>query len=413
MKILPNGRRGFFPISVWLLALSLAICAEQKSSPLPPNYLAVKEISAEIESLTVLSSQLKSEMRARFDQFESEFNQRWSELEDIHRKGKQTLEQLAREREQWNRDNARHEAEPHLFKLPDQQAQADSYNREKTELEERDAALISKKENDIRKIREEYLAKANALNNWLANSKSNFIQTARSKLSSEIQTKLSMIDQRIPNTRSQIEKYAERLKDFQESLDEWSALPSEARKKALEAAKETLATALLEGLTSRKEKAIELNEDALHNIKNLLRKRVQIDDLYAQVLTDREIDMLKTDRDILGLLNVVKDGLGATGKMPIKDREAAATVLLKTIGIVNTATHGQPEIGLLIADGELAIADVYAWKAGVEARARIEQLLQLSDQRLVALKSLTNLYKVDIDNRNALRDLAGRIDLKD
>jgi hypothetical protein len=213
-----------------------------------------------------------------------------------------------------------------------------------------------------------------------------------------IDAELQAITSRVPKTRNELERLTAQLQGFQASVDEWTNLADDARKKARQTAMENVAAVLLEMLASRNEAETNLDEESLQRINAILRKRVFMDDLYAQVLTAERLDSLKSDADVLDLLKRVQATLVLDSAIESNDREEVLKSVLKGIEIVSK----NPGITLLIADGEIAIDAACGWLAHKEALDRVNQLLSLGDQRFNAVKGLTALYKKDIDNRKKL-----------
>ncbi len=234
------------------------------------------------------------------------------------------------------------------------------------------------------------------------------LKTYKEHRAAAIDAELSELDRRISATKRAIQKFASGLKGYQDSLDEWTRLPLEARTNAHRAALDTCATVFLEKLAVKKEKAIELKQDELKNIERLLRERVRIDDLYNKAVIHDELQSLKTDASVLQLLSRIKDGVGAIPSGDAEKREAELSAVLKVIAIVNR----DPKIRLLTSDGELVIADVYAYWSAAVARERIDQLLSLGDQQLSGLSALITAYKSDINNRKILLAARAKPDAK-
>jgi hypothetical protein len=161
---------------------------------------------------------------------------------------------------------------------------------------------------------------------------------------------------------------------------------------------ENTATVLLDMLAYRNEAQTKLDEESLKRINAILRKRVFMDDLYAQVLTTERLDSLETDADVLNLVKRVKAALVLGSAIESKDREEALKSVLKGIEIAGK----NPAITLLIADGEITIDAACGWLADNEAIDRVNQLLSLGEAQFDAVKVLTALYKKDIDNRKTL-----------
>jgi molecular chaperone GrpE (heat shock protein) len=213
-----------------------------------------------------------------------------------------------------------------------------------------------------------------------------------------IDIELQAISNRIPKTRSELEKLTLQLQGFQASVDEWTNLAADARDKARQTAMENTATVLLDMLAYRNEAQTKLDEESLKRINAILRKRVFMDDLYAQVLTTERLDSLETDADVLNLVKRVKAALVLGSAIESKDREEALKSVLKGIEIAGK----NPAITLLIADGEITIDAACGWLADNEAIDRVNQLLSLGEAQFDAVKVLTALYKKDIDNRKTL-----------
>lgn len=213
-----------------------------------------------------------------------------------------------------------------------------------------------------------------------------------------IDTALAAIQQRLPQTRKELEQLTPQLLGFQASVDEWLGLADDAKEKARHSAREQVATLLLEMIGMKKESEIKLDEKALKKIDGLLRKRVFMDDRFAQVVTTERLLSLRTDLDVINLLKHVQSTLVISSAMKSRDREEVAKAVLKGIEIVGR----DPRITLLIADGEITIDAAYGWLAHRVAGERVNQLLSLGERRFQAAKGLTALYKKDIETRKAL-----------
>src|SRR6266404_2561510 len=234
------------------------------------------------------------------------------------------------------------------------------------------------------------------LNTDIANYKQGAKQY-EADLAAAVKTQLEALDKQIPKTKEQLAKATQQLQGFKESADEWITLAEEARKTARESAKNTLATVLLEKLAVNNESERALDEDSLKRINALLRDRVFMDDLYAQVLTARKLDALKTEGTFINILKDVKGTLDVSN-VNVRDREGILTAVLKGIELVNK----DPKVALLIADGEIAIDSAYGWLAAKEARERVNQLLNLSGDALKGVTAISKLYETEVKNRRSL-----------
>jgi len=249
------------------------------------------------------------------------------------------------------------------------------------------AAACARDQADIRSQKDAYLAQARAYDK---------------DLTVAIDDELQVINNRIPKTRKELENLSSQLLGFQDSVDEWFKLSDDARERARHTVKEAVVTLLLEKLSVAKEEEIKLDEGALSKINVLLRKRVFMDDLYAQVLTVNNLRSLRTDLSVIKLLQRVQAAMVMHTAWESGDREETLRALLKGIEIVCQ----DPKVTLLIVDGELAIDAASGWLAHKYAKERVDQLLGLGEARFKSVQTLTNLYKTDIDNRKTL--IAGR-----
>jgi hypothetical protein len=213
-----------------------------------------------------------------------------------------------------------------------------------------------------------------------------------------IDTALVDIQQRLPKTRKELEQLTPQLLGFQAAVDEWLGLADDARNMARHSAKEQVTTLLLEMVGVKKESEIQLDEKALKKIDTLLRKRVFLDDHFAQVITTERLVSLRTDRDVINILKAVQAALVLHSAWDTRDREEVEKAVLKGIEVVSR----DPRITLLIADGEITIDAAYGWLAHKVAEDRVNQLLNLGDTRFEAVRVLTALYNKDIDTRKAL-----------
>lgn len=213
-----------------------------------------------------------------------------------------------------------------------------------------------------------------------------------------IAAKLEKLDKRIEATKKRIAMHGGQLEDYGAALEEWAQLAVEARTKARHAAAEALAAVLLDGLAHRTDRKIEITEDALAGLKKWRPENVQIAELHRNLV--KKLQSATDVSALLAALSTMKDSFLAVTEL--KTREEALNLVLRLISVVNSAVVVNPGISLLAADGELAVATIYGWKAGSIARERIEQLVAISEQELLALQRLTSLYKADVDERNRL-----------
>jgi len=216
-------------------------------------------------------------------------------------------------------------------------------------------------------------------------------------LAAAVKQTLEALNGQIATTRIQLSRATQQLQGFQSSADEWINLGEDARQKARISARDTVASVLLAKLSASNESQTELDETSLKKIGQLLRNRVFMDDLYAQVLTAQHLDALKTDADVIKTLENVRGVVDLSGSN-LNDREEVLKAVLKGIELVDR----DPRVALLIADGDITIDSAYGWLAAQEARNRVNQLLDLSGDQLKAVTVLSNLYEKEIKNRNSL-----------
>jgi hypothetical protein len=227
------------------------------------------------------------------------------------------------------------------------------------------------------------------------------------ELTQALQAELDATTKRLEATKALILKSNARLQGYPEAIEEWSKMSDKAVEEAHHAAVEAAATLALEKLSVDNEKLIEADVDVLTRVATFYRSIPDMRNI-APIVWDN-LSRLERNKDILELAKATKDALFA-GKAIHEglDYEKTCSVLLKTLGMLNSATVRDPRIGLLIADGELVIADVYLGAVKVVAHQRVNQILEVETGELKGLTSLTALYRADIDRRNRLRaTLAG------
>jgi hypothetical protein len=235
----------------------------------------------------------------------------------------------------------------------------------------------------------------------LNGAKANYYQDADAyehDLAAAVSAELNIIASRVTKTRKELERVSSQLSGFQAAVEEWTNLAGDARNNARKAALESVASVLLERLSISNEMETQLDEESLKRINVLLRNRVFMDDLYAQVLTAEKIQSLKTELDFINLLKRIDGTMALAEAMESKERVEVLKVILKGIETVDK----DPAVALLITDGEITIDAAYGWLANREAKDRINQLLNLNEDQFKAVKILTALYKRDIDNRRLL-----------
>jgi hypothetical protein len=217
-------------------------------------------------------------------------------------------------------------------------------------------------------------------------------------LEAAIKEELKVINNRIPKTRKELQNLTPQLLGFQDSVDEWLNKSEQARNTARNTVKESVVTLLLKKLSVAKKSEIKLDEGALSRINILLRKRVFIDDLYAQVLTLDNLRSLKTDLSVIRLLQRVQAAMVIHDAVESGDREETLRALLKVIEIACQ----DPKVTLLIVDGELAIDAAYGWLAHEYAANDLIQNGHRQPQHIARSVVMTRpAAATPIDNRDA------------
>jgi hypothetical protein len=126
-----------------------------------------------------------------------------------------------------------------------------------------------------------------------------------------------------------------------------------------------------------------------------------LDDICAEVLTSENLASLKTDADVIKVLQKADKAL-TTGdiikELQSDNREELLRGILELISIVSRKSA----YGKLISGGKMSIDAAYGWVAHSEAKNRVNQLLSLSETQYKSVKKLTDLYKSEIDYRRTL-----------
>lgn len=235
-----------------------------------------------------------------------------------------------------------------------------------------------------------------------------------------IERDLLSAENRMRQTRSGIEAFRDRIPDFMSSLEEWTKLPQDAREQALNNAKEAALASFLGVLARRSQVATQLAERDIDRIATSYKRKTEgaafgkivawQDGLY------RNLRAAKTEGAVVTAVetsNVQRKGLS---ELHAQENGQLLSQLLLTIELVNIHTVKNPAVGLLIADGQLVVADAYAWVGGFIAQRRVDQLLDLGTVNLESLKSLQSRYERDVrlhnDTRQKLTDTLAQSPLK-
>jgi len=224
-------------------------------------------------------------------------------------------------------------------------------------------------------------------------------ETYERDLKLAIAKELKGIDGRIAKYRTRLKELTPKLLGFQDAVDVWVNQADAAREKARHSALEAVAKVLLASLGARKEHAIQLDENALKKINVIMRRRVFMDDLYAKVVTTERLVSLKSDLDVIHLIEEVQGGLVLAKTLGSKDREETAKALLQIIELV----YRDPRVTLLIASGDIYIDAGCGWLTLKNSRERVNQLLDLGEDQFKEVNAITSHYKKDVDQRKLLQ----------
>ena len=219
------------------------------------------------------------------------------------------------------------------------------------------------------------------------------------ELKRALQGELEESVRRLEAAREKIKTSTVRLKGYPEAIEEWSALTDKAAEEARHAAWDAALTVLLERGAMKNEAAIEADLAILNRISKEYRS-VFAGKAVAPVVAEN-LAHLENWKQFWTLAGASKDA--AFALHDLHDREKVLSVILRTIAMANQATFRDPRISLLIADGELVIANIYLVAAKATAHARVNQILDVEAGELKGLTSLTRHYKADIDRKNRLR----------
>lgn len=204
------------------------------------------------------------------------------------------------------------------------------------------------------------------------------------------------IERRLESTRKELNNYLTKLPELVKSLEEWGSVASKARKEAFSQAANLIITIFLI------DKMIKIKEFLLVKKAELKAVESFLNSTKLPVNHVKELAVLRKiqyKKELLKYLSYLKKF--AKIKKIYQDKTKFFEALALAISVVTI----DPRIKLAISGGMYSIAVGYAWKAGKLSTERVEQLLDLSEQDLISVQKLSELYVKDIDDLKNLKKI--------
>ena len=226
------------------------------------------------------------------------------------------------------------------------------------------------------------------------------VQTVHLHRVRAIDAELTELGGKIDRDHDAVQKWQQQLPGYLEALDEWVKADEAARKATREKARD----AIISAATAR---------IVLHANTNIGEARGELDTLWAQYANSplgspRFSELLREQGHATGVIrkwqsyremaetidnmHTAYEGLDAAEKQ--KYAEAIIALMKSTIK--------DPRLNFLVDEVDFTATALLGNATAWTAQQRVDQLLQLGDDRLRALKSLSGSYKADIDKRNRL-----------
>jgi hypothetical protein len=217
-----------------------------------------------------------------------------------------------------------------------------------------------------------------------------------------ISAQLGDLEKKLLQSRRAIGNWERQLPGYMNQLDEWIAMDQEARTDLKKAEIQFACDFMLAHAAAETEKNVELGKETLakhwddfqkSSFKDESLKRI----LRAEHLITPEVRKWESQKQMVDTMHKIYHTAEALSDASKREYLAALANLLKT------QIH-DPGLQLVVADFDFLTAVTYAQLKTRTASARVEQLSRLGTSRLLELKSLTALYRRQIDQRKLLKN---------
>lgn len=221
------------------------------------------------------------------------------------------------------------------------------------------------------------------------------------------QTLVAAIDRELRSLESKISRLKGRIAGFRDDreaflsdLEEWADLGVEARESARQAALDATISIVTAGVGDQNTARKELTQEQMNSVERLLKEYGPFLD-HAKKGASKRLANLAKEGDVVAVLEFVH----ATTKSVDADSVNAKSrdrVLMGVTEILSLFVN-DPRLKLVVVNIDVWTSAMYGWAGTYVARERIEQLVDLSEKRLLALDSLSKEFRNAIDRRRNLR----------
>ncbi|MBI3845293.1 MAG: hypothetical protein HY292_11725 [Planctomycetes bacterium] len=229
-------------------------------------------------------------------------------------------------------------------------------------------------------------------------------QTFRVDLEAALNRAIAETEECMVATRKRLGETSQEMQDYSKAMEEWGTISDDAREAAHTSAIHALTTTLAAGLATTVDASIARHEDALTRVDGLMKRKILPQALLAKApelrtAIEAHLTSLKTGADVVRLFEVLAKAPEAVSLAEEDDREAFRRELLVAIEVLSP----NPAIHVLVASGDVWVDAAYGWFTPYVAKARVDQLCALENSQLVAIQSLSQLYKEDVRHLTELK----------
>jgi hypothetical protein len=216
-----------------------------------------------------------------------------------------------------------------------------------------------------------------------------------------INRELSQVETNTARTKRAILSYENALPGYMKQIDEWLSMDREARVELTKAEMSFACDVMLATAARDAEQHVQLGREAIGRHWDEFQRSPFNDPAVRRILAaERRITPIvrkwQSREEMLQTMHQLYDGVKAL------DAAHQGEYWETLANVLKTQVH-DPILQFMVADFEFFVAATYAQVRTRTAAARVEQLNQLGTSRLAEIKSLSAVYRRQIDRRNVLK----------
>lgn len=209
---------------------------------------------------------------------------------------------------------------------------------------------------------------------------------------------IAALSGKLESNRAAIRRWNAELPDFMRSLDEWVAMDSQARAQTRAAAWDVAITGFMGLMQIIANRNVEVRRAEMHMLWTQFNSGALGSARFQQMLRQQRAGAaaMRKWESYGDALQAVETARGAINGLNDAQREEYARALMQFMALAIQ----DPRASILVSELDFTAAALYGNLTAWEARARVNQLLRLGDEKLRGMGSLAKIHRENVDAMN-------------